>query len=280
MRRAREQRAVLSYIAVSLRLQFKVMRQYRLDLVGAICSIAVSALVSWLILERNLPAGMAVQETPFLTFFLAGVLRIAYGLVESLTESFWAAGSLARSGGLTLCLARPVPVALQLMMRQINFERLLDCVVGGYFIALAYDYTPDYTSDYGPIPLPTAIAAGFLCFVIAAPAFFAVILIGAALSIRALSDTGAFMSATGEIATFGLLPVSVLRTTFSRSLLAGIVLALFPLSAATLVAEGLAPGHSFSWALLLTALASWAALLMSAALLWRGALRGYQGTGS
>lgn len=256
---------LLAYIAISLRLQFLVMRKHKIDVIGAVSSIGVSSLTTYLILERTLP--VVLTETAFLTFILAGSLRISYGLVETMTESFWDAGGLARSGGLTQLLVQPVPVALQFMMRQINYERLLHSAVGIYFISLAYDYPP--------LPFHYVVIAGFICLTFATPAFFAIILTGAALSIQSLSNAGTFMTAMDQIATVGLLPVSVLR-----AILSGSILAIFPLSVATLLAERIAVGETVPCGLIIGGLASWAALIGIASFLWRSALHNYQGTGS
>lgn len=258
---------MLAYIAISFRLQLAVMRKHKIDVIGAVSSIGVSSLTTYLILERTLPVAPTETATPFLTFMLAGGLRISYGLVEAMTESFWDAGGLARSGGLTQLLVQPVPVALQFMMRQINYERILHSAVGVYFIVLAYSYPS--------LPVNYVFISGFICFIFATPAFFAIILTGAAISIQSLSNAGTFMTAMDQIATAGLLPVSVLR-----AVLSGTMLAIFPLSVATLLAERIAVGETAPWGLVVGGLTSWAALIGIAAFLWRSALHNYQGTGS
>lgn len=257
----------MKFVFAALRLNWRVMREHRLDLVAAVLSVLVSFTITLLVLRAVVHDFSNSEVQPFLVFFFAGILHLSYGVVEAITESFWDAGGLARSGELTQLLVLPQPLILQICLRQINYERLLHCAVGAYFIYLSI--------GFDVVDLHRLVLSGLICFATSATSFFSIIAMGAALSIKTLSNASTFMSAAGQISSLGLIPFQALRTGISIP-----ILLLFPVTFSSMFGEKLVIEADVPKQLVLASFLSWLGLVVAAKVTWSKAVSQYQGTGT
>lgn len=252
------------------------MIAHAVDTGSSLVAVALQALIS-VIVYVSLAShdwileGLALPEL----LFVAGLLRIAWGIVETLSESLWETGQLAKSGELIYYMLSPVPTLAHLMFCKIQFERLADIVwgVGFLFVAISLDH--NLIGDGGILALFYCLMA----IIFSAFLFFSVVLFGAAANILWLSESGLLMSASVQVAELGLYPGRLFSKMFGA-----LTVLVIPIFTVGVVGEYLLFGSDklgrlpdwVYWG----ALALPASCLAGAYAFWRLAISRYEGTGS
>jgi len=264
--------AALRLVGAALAIQVAILRHNPSDAAAGAVSVTVSAALNLVVLSAAL--GVRGDDPLWQSggaFVLVGLVRIAWGLVETVTEGLWLVGDRARTGELMLTLSRPTPVVLQIMLERIHFERALDVVFGAALLAYGLGRT-------GLAVTPASMAAMAGTVALAAAVYFAVILAGAAVAIRASNSGGTVMTTAGQVASLSLYPASTFLPVFGP-----LVLGLVPVFAVTALPGRLLFGEDAIYRDPAGALGGVAAALLFVALafrLWGRALAGYEGTGS
>ena len=255
----------LSSFVALLRIQLRLMVVHRVDSVSALLSLVLYGLISVIIYAEISADSVNLPQI----LFVAGLLRIAWGFVESVTESLWSTGYLAKSGELLYFMLSPLSTLLHLMFSKIHFERLGDVIWGISFIGAAFALDPEISLDMN-------LVVGSLVTILSSMAiFFSVILFGAAANIHWLSETGLLMSATVQVAELGLYPGRLFLKMLGR-----LTVLVVPIFTSGVIGEFLLfgfpvvePGYRVA------ILIPWCCLLGSC-LFWRHVIGSYQGTGS
>ena len=252
------------------------MLAHGVDTFSAFGAVSLQALVSIVIYSgvADHDSGTGDTSLPQI-LFVAGLLRISWGIVETMSESLWETGHLAKSGELTYFMLSPIPTLVHLIFSKIHFERLADVVWGIGFIAVAVAADPFLVGDDWLLALLCCVLTVLLSMAV----FFSVILFGAAANILWLSESGFLMSASAQVAELGLYPGRL----FSK-MLGPLAILFIPVFTPSVIGERLLFGNGMAdglpdW-MYWGAIAVPAGCFAGACLFWRHTLLCYDGTGS
>lgn len=256
-------KVVFAFLIVQLHL----MREHTTDTVAGLVSLIIHAVISIIIFKSLSDAWYASNpDAIYQILAIAGVLRIAWGLAETITENFWAAGPFAKTGQLVFFIISPLPTLLHLLLHKIHYERLVDVAVGVGFIY--YAYSNDLFVNFGVAEYFSLILLGVMSAIV----FFSVTLIGASSCILWLSESSQLMTAAGQLAELGMYPARLFSKIIGKASL--IVIPVFSFS---LFFDGYIFGSmSTSNSALIFPLV----FVVLAFALWKYAIANYQGTGS
>jgi len=270
--RASRLASVPRVIGAALAIQVAILRHNAGDATAGAVSVAVSAALNLVVLS----AAVTVRGDDPLwqsggAFVLVGLVRIAWGLVETVTEGLWTVGEKARTGELMLTLSRPTPVVLQIMLERVHFERALDILFGAALLVHGLDRSAFAVS-------PASLAGMVGAIGLAAAVYLSVILAGAAVAIRASNSGGTVMTTAGQVASLSLYPASTFLPVLGPTLLG-----LLPVFAVTALPGHVLFGETAIYADPLAATVGFGVAVAGVAAairLWTRALATYEGTGS
>lgn len=256
-------RVVFAFLIIQLHL----MREHITDTVAGLFSLVVYAVISIIIFKSLSDAWYASNPSAIYQILaIAGVLRIAWGFAETITENFWVVGPFAKTGQLVFFIISPLPTLVHLLLHKIHYERLVDVAVGIGFIYFSYKNNIFVNFDLANY------FSLILLGVMSAILFFSITLIGASSCVLWLSESSQLMTAAGQLAELGMYPARLfVKITGETSL---IVIPVFSFSL-------FFDGHIFgSVNASITALISPLFFVILAFALWHHAIASYEGTGS
>lgn len=260
----------LSSVGSLIVVQWKLARHHVADTFAGLMSLTVYTLISIVVFYKlfEQPETVSPEDFPAI-LLLAGILRIAWGLVDALTENLWAAGRMAKTGELLYYIVSPMPTLLHIIASRILFERFVDLVwgIGLITVALSFDHAPDLTVG--------KLFGLSILLVVSTVTFFAVILFGAAASVHWLGESAALMSAAAQGAELGLFPAQVYSAFIKEAFLL-----IVPVFTGSFVIGSLffnlSPAEAGTWLWLAVP----ALLFAGSSWFWSYAIDRYEGTGS
>ena len=237
------------------------------DTIAGLFSLILQALISIIVFKSLSDAWYASNpDAIYQILLVAGVLRIAWGLTETITENFWTVGPFAKTGQLIFFIISPLPTLLHLLLHKVHYERLVDVAIGIAFIIFAYKN--GVFEEFAFLDYVFLLLLGLL----SAMVFFSVTLIGASSCILWLSESSHLMTAAGQFAELGMYPARLFVRIIGETSL--IVLPVF--SVALFFDRLIFENYTLSSFALLVPLA----FMILAFGLWRYSITNYQGTGS
>lgn len=257
--------------SLATKLRFSSWVQYRTDYIAGLVTVILDQLLTLTLLgviftNVQSVAGWTWPEV----LMLYGFTRAALGIADAISEGLWFVGNHAQDGSLVQYLLQPISVLFQLIVEQLYFERFANSLIGIAFIV--------YGSMIAGFAwgLPDILLA-LLFILLGTLIYLGIMILGAGLAVIFTGGTGIVQSiwSLTEFAKYPLPVYGRLGTFIFSTVLPLAVIGTFP-AAALLKPSELAPNTSIIvWSTFVTVI-----FYSFCLLIWRVALRRYEGTGS